>query len=291
MKKAFAFENPKSRRFNFDNDLKNLKAILNWYRENYDEQFVNPILKRHKSEGFINKISKKKKKLKKHELLAFFEALESDSLFWRDFAETQFYCASRVQEVAGLLISSVDFVSRTLDIENVMVWGLDKKFLYLKDSPKNDEDREVSLNDKLYEILQRRFKDRSTKSFQVCKNTGAKLNLVFHINGRPLTYREIQYRYNKALTKAGLRNKYSSTHIMRHTMANMVRSRLGLDSAQAVGGWKTRELVENVYTETPSHVGAKARNEIENFLCEGTDNIAIKDPVQISCTGLKLMEN
>jgi site-specific recombinase XerD len=89
---------------------------------------------------------------------------------------------------------------------------------------------------------------------------------VFHINGRPLTYREIQYRYNKALLKAGLGDKYSSTHIMRHTMANMVRSKVDLDAAQAVGGWKTRELVENVYTETPSHLGSNARDVIEKYL-------------------------
>lgn len=89
---------------------------------------------------------------------------------------------------------------------------------------------------------------------------------MFHQNGVPLSYREIQYRYNKALKKAGLDDKFSSTHIMRHTMANMVRSQLGLDSAQAVGGWKTRDLVENVYTETPTHIGGEARVEIEKFL-------------------------
>jgi hypothetical protein len=33
----------------------------------YDEQFVTPILKRHKIEGMIRKIPTKKKKLKKHE--------------------------------------------------------------------------------------------------------------------------------------------------------------------------------------------------------------------------------
>ena len=31
-------------------------------------------------------------------------------------------------------------------------------------------------------------------------------------------------------------------------MANLVRERMGIEYAQAVGGWKTRELVEHVYS-------------------------------------------
>jgi hypothetical protein len=290
IKKGIALSNQRSRRFNFDNDLKNLKALLNWYREKYDDQFSNSVLKRHKVEGLIKKTPKKKKKLKKHELLAFFEALESDSLLWRDFAETQFYLASRVQEVAGLLLTSVDFASRTLDIENVMVWGADKKFSYLKDSPKNSEDREASINSKLFEIMQRRKRAEFDGNFRVCPLTGVRLNLVFHIQGEPLSYRQIQYHYNKALKKADLSHKFSSTHIMRHTMANMVRSKLGLDSAQAVGGWKTRDLVENVYTETPSHIGLEAREKIESFLCDNSEMTPPRNPEQDFCSGLKLVK-
>ena len=52
----------KSKRHNFNGDLKNLKAILNWYRENYDAMFINPILKRHKQAGIIKKVPKKIRK-------------------------------------------------------------------------------------------------------------------------------------------------------------------------------------------------------------------------------------
>lgn len=290
VRKKKALLNPKSRRFNFDNDLKNLKAVLNWYRNEYDEQFVSPILRKHYTEGVIRKIPKKKKKLKKHELLAFFEALEKDSLFWRDFAETQFFLSSRVQEPAGLLRQHVDLVSRVIEIENVMVWGRDKKFMYLKDSPKNGEDREAGINDRLFEIMQRRLSDQPRKGWEVCPKSGIVLELVFHLKGKPLSYRQIQYHYNKALKRAGLSHKYSSTHIMRHTMANMVRSQLGLDSAQAVGGWKTRDIVENVYTEIPTHIGAEARSEIEDFLYKKNQNPTTPTPNNKSCTGLKLVK-
>lgn len=269
IKKEEALSNIKSRRSNFDDDLKSLKAVLNWYRENIDAQFVNPILKRHKLEGQIKKVPKRKKKMRRHELLSFFEFLEKDNIHWRDIAETQFYFSGRIQEVAGLQWSSVDFIDRVIEVENVAVWGPQKSFQYLKDSPKNGEDRNVFMNDRLYEILKRRYKERKPSKVPD-QRTGKLMNydFVFHLEGQPLMYRQIQYRYNKALQKAGLFHKYSSTHILRHSMANLVRERMGLEHAQAVGGWKTRELVEHVYTERPAHLTKDALSNIENFMNE-----------------------
>ena len=269
VKKEEAESNSKSGRYNFDDDLKSLKAVLNWYRENVDAQFVNPILKRHKLEGLIKKTPKRKKKMKRHELIAFFEELEKDDIFWRDLAEVQFYFSGRVQEVAGLQWSSVDFVDGVIEIENVAVWGPQKSFQYLKDSPKNGEDRNVFMTERLFEILNRRFNHKTPSNVED-KRTGkfVSCDFVFHEEGVPLDYRKIRYRYNKALRKAGLGNKFSSTHILRHSMANLVRERMGLEHAQAVGGWKTRELVEHVYTDRPAHLTKDALENIEDFMKE-----------------------
>ena len=49
-------------------------------------------------------------------------------------------------------------------------------------------------------------------------------------------------------------------------MANLVRERLGLEYAQAVGGWKTRALVEKVYTDQPTHLSKDALENIEEFM-------------------------
>ena len=51
-------------------------------------------------------------------------------------------------------------------------------------------------------------------------------------------------------------------------MANLVRERMGIEHAQAVGGWKTRELVEHVYTERPAHLTKDALKNIEEFMSE-----------------------
>ncbi len=276
IKKEEAIQN-NSRRCNFNDDLKSLKAVLNWYRENIDAQFVNPILRRHKQEGIIKKIPKKKKKMRKHELISFFEELEKDNPFWRDVAETQFYFSGRIQEVAGLQWDSIDFVDGIIEIENVCVWGPKKKFQYLKDSPKNGEERFVPMTRRLNSILQKHFERRKPSRVEDQRiGKVVSCDFVFHLEGQPLDYRQIQYRYNKALKKAGLSHKFSSTHILRHSMANLVRERMGIEHAQAVGGWKTRELVEHVYTDRPAHLTEDALRNIEDFMCEGSELKLVK---------------
>ena len=102
-----------------------------------------------------------------------------------------------------------------------------------------------------------------------------------------MTYRTIQYRYNKALKKAGLNHKFASTHIMRHSMANLVRERLGVEHAQAVGGWKNRDMVEHIYTDMPAHLTENAIKNIECFMDE--DTTGPKNPDKKTISHLKIV--
>ena len=97
-------------------------------------------------------------------------------------------------------------------------------------------------------------------------STGERLDFVFEHAGQPVSYRSIQYRYNKALKVAGLHPKFSSTHILRKAMANIVRQELGLDAAQASGGWKTRDIVERTYTDAPNMSGKRIVEHVEKLL-------------------------
>ena len=269
-KRKEAIENPTGKRYGFKHELKYLKALFNWYHENVDARFVNPVLKRHRVEGEIRKMPKRQKKMRRHELQAFFNAFGKDEQLWRDLAETQFYFSGRVQEVGGLQWDSVDFDDGIIRIESVAVWSASKAFQYLKDTPKNGEERLVPMTGKLRSILERRFEEQRPSRFKDGR-TGKMVpcSFVFHQDGQPLVYRWIQYRYNKALRKAGLNHKFGSTHILRHSMANLVRERLGIEHAQAVGGWKSREMVEHVYTEKPAHLTEDALKNIEDFMDEG----------------------
>ena len=54
-KKKECQSNPLRKRFNFNKALDEVKAVLNWHKENYDYRFPNPVLKRHYNLGIIRK--------------------------------------------------------------------------------------------------------------------------------------------------------------------------------------------------------------------------------------------
>jgi len=195
----------------------------------------------------------KNKKLRPEELISFFQKLPP---FWRDFAETQFYLGARVSEIAGLQASSVDLEEKEICIQHVAIWNYETKlFDYLKDRPKNGEISYASINHKLEEVLKRRL--------PLAKN-----GFVFHQDGGPLTYRSIQYNYNKALKSAGLSDRFSSTHIMRHSMGTITRKVTGsLDSAQAVTRHKDSRVAQQ-YASLPTDANRKAVNDVYDFLDE-----------------------
>ncbi len=265
-----AKDSTSSKRYNFDLELKTLRALCNWYKENYDEIFVTPVLKRHFAYGKVKtKKSVSKEKMSLEEFKLFYDCLDDDfNMLWKDFAETHFYMAGRAQEPAGLQHEKVCLDKEIIRISDVTVWGDNKRFLYLKECPKNKEDRSVHINLRLKTIMSRRIKYALPNSCNYFReSTGERLNFVFHINGQPLNKRAIDYRYNKALKKAGLFPKFSATHILRKAMANVVRQELGLDAAQAVGGWKSREVVEKIYTNpAPSSLNVKAVSLVEKML-------------------------
>lgn len=243
-----------SRRKNFKAPLKFLKTMLNWYKENYDHTFVCPILKRHFVIGKIDDVKSKNKKMSAHEVINFFEHLPE---FYRDFALVHFYIAGRVQEVAGIQWNNVNLKERSLLIKDVVVWSrYNRKFVELKSNTKNGETRYAHINDTLFEIFTKKQKDAEKDS-----------NFVFHKNGEPLSYRQIQAAYNRALKAAGL-SQYSSTHIMRHSMATLTRRVTGsLEATQAVTGHKDQKLVQH-YASLPATTQIEAVRSVEKYIQE-----------------------
>lgn len=280
-KVAEARELKNPRRKNFDNDLKCLKAFLNWYRENYDSMFVVPVLKRHYAMGIVKKEVKRRSiKMTLEQVRAFLDAFDNE--FWRDFAEFQFYMAARGQEVAGLQWASVDLKKGLVQVNDVAIWGDKKKFSRLKEVPKNGEERIVYLNMPMKKIIERRFKEKSKIPCDFFRESnGDRLNFVFEIDGQPVSYRSIQYQYNKALKRAGLYGVFRSTHVLRKAMANIVRQEMGLDAAQAAGGWKSRDVVEKTYTDAPHELNKKAVDHVERLVSGLTLIKSSKDSKQV----------
>ena len=148
----------------------------------------------------------------------------------------------RVGEVAWIQCQNISLRDNLLVIKDCCIWSYQsKKFSYLKPITKNGEIREVRLTDGLKEILGRRLLLKNSES-----------DFLFHLEGKPLSYRQIQYQYNKALKMAGVED-ISSTHFLRHSAANLVRLfSNSLEYAQAITGHKDRSTVEKVYTVLPS---------------------------------------
>jgi len=280
VKEARALKNP--RRFNFDNDLKCLKAILNWYRENYDGMFTVPILKRHYISGIVKQKPKRRSpKMKMEQVQLFLNSFDCE--FWRDFAELHFYMAGRCQEVAGLQWESVDFKEGFLYVCDVAIWGESKRFVRLKETPKNGEERTVHLNSTTMAILERRLANKSETPCNFFReSTKKRLDFVFEIDGEPVTYRQIQYNYNKALKKADLYPEFTSTHILRKAMTNIVRQGLGLDAAQAAGGWKSRDVVEKNYSDAPNKLNKEAVWFVEKLAMGAASNLGQTEAKEFS---------
>lgn len=243
-----------TRRYSFDHELKELKIFFNWYSEQIDYKFINPIKKSHFQLGVIKKLVPKDKKIPIEDCLKFWEALP---IFFADFAMVQHSVAGRVQEIAGLQTYNLDLQNRVLTIKEVIVWNRKKKFDYLKPYPKNKESRYCFITDSLMEIIKRRLA-------LVPKGC----TYLFHDNGNPLEYRQIQYAYDKALKDCGLGDKYSGTHIMRHSMATTTRRVTGsVDATQAITGHKDVKLVQH-YGALPTDLQKETAIRVEKFLNE-----------------------
>ena len=239
-KKLLYKNNKNHKRKSFDNELKLLRAVFNWYREHFDYRFVVPITKAHWKLSRITSEKKTINKMTEHELIRFLNAIDSE--VYRDLAIFQFLLALRVQEAAGVRFESVDLDKATVLIKDVIVWGRNKRFESLKEVPKNGEIRCCHLSNELLDIVKRRFQYYDKEH-----------GLMFHDRGHPLSYRAIQYHYNKALKKVGLYGKFSSTHFIRHSMATLTRIHCGsLEVVQAVTGHKDQKLVQHYAQFAPS---------------------------------------
>ncbi|MDP7321693.1 MAG: site-specific integrase [Bacteriovoracaceae bacterium] len=239
-KKKQAKANPNSTRYNFDKNLDEIKAVLNWYQKNYDYKFYNPVLERHYVQGIIKKTVKKEKVLNQEQLINFLRAF--DNPLYQDFAIVQFFCASRFGEIAGIQLKNIDLQNKSLLIKEVVVEDQSKKFLELKPYPKNGHPRVVAITSEIFEGAILRRLDYLK---QGC-------NYLFHIDGNPLGYRKVQYQYNKALKRCGLFPHFSSTHILRYSMATESRRVMGsLDAAQAITGHHSIKMIEH-YAKLPT---------------------------------------
>ncbi len=206
-----------AQRRSFDHELTLLKTILGYYGENRDDlRFVMPVKKRHAELVKVrNRIKPVVKDIREDELHRFLVELgrgvEGPTMV--GLATLQFYQALRISEAAAL-----DWEDVRLDRESPresriffrrhLMWirgSREKSFVEwgFKNSDALGGIKEHPMLPPVFDALARLYRP------------GA-VGLIFRpADGAEFfTYRQVQYRYNKALERAKL--PYRSTHIMRH---------------------------------------------------------------------------
>ena len=240
------------RRYSFDKEIKELKAIFNWHREYRDYTFIVPLTKVHNQIGKVRKKIPKNKKMTLSQIKDFFDAFESD--LYRDIAIAQFFCCARISEIAGIQLQSINLDDSTITIKDVVVWNRGKRFIELKPYPKNNDIKLIKIASPLLNAIERRLSECVIGS-----------NYLFHINGEPVPYRSIQHNYDRAFKKANL-EQFSGTHTLRHSMASIARQLTGsIDSVQALTGHKSTRQAEH-YAGITYHSQVLALDSVSNEL-------------------------
>ncbi|MCB0378072.1 MAG: site-specific integrase [Bdellovibrionales bacterium] len=248
-------------RCNLNNELNLFTTIFNWYKaedefEAESALIPSPIRRRHKKMSFFRDTPKnpEDKKIPVEAAFEFFSYLPE---LYSDLAMTQYFCAGRIGETAGIQISNIYLDQDKLVIKDSCVWGgPSKMFQYLKPYPKNKEPRTVFLHPWLRKIIERRLALKAPNC-----------DFLFHVKGRPLNYCTIQSNYRQAQTKSGI--PYTGTHCLRHGMATLARrvGGMGLDSVIAMTGHKDLKLADH-YSKIDSEVQKETSTRIVEHISE-----------------------
>jgi integrase len=194
-------QNLKGTRVSFLNELALVKLLYGYARENFSHEFHSPVLKRHKKEAvFRTAPVKEEKDLSVREIGAFLSHLPG---LFRVLAEVQYALYARIQEAAAIHYEDFDPKSGLVVLRRRVVWPRRKG-------------QEAFIQFGLKAGEEKRLKSlHAAKLLQAhCIQHGIRSGLVFQLEGRILSYREIQYRYDEAHRLAG--HPQRGTHIMRH---------------------------------------------------------------------------
>lgn len=226
-------------RTSFEKELETLTYIFSWYNKNFDQsKGHNPFKDRHwKNIVLKKKVKPKRKHMSDEEIDAFLNALAEDSKMYYALAFTQLYQVMRVSETAAMTRVNLDSKSKTYMLDSHVIWprhqeeGLEPRIeLGTKNIAAGDV-HTMHLFNEVAMILE-----------SLPKHPG--VDLLFHDNGKILTYRQIQYRYDKAFKKANL--PFSATHVLRHSGSTSFYNATGdLLALQQMGAWSNSRMPQH----------------------------------------------
>jgi len=253
------------RRCNFNEELKHLKTILNWYKSEKDFTFTMPVTKYHKKIGEIKPVEEKDKVLSLEQFLKFTENLEEP---FRSMAIIQFFYALRVGEVAALTTDTVNISKKKIKIANTIIWINDHPIF--KKETKTGVVTEFDLTDEI--VAKFLFLDN-------LRPKGCKF--FFHHKGRPMGHRMIWKAYKEALKKSDLEN-FSGTHLLRFSMGTLTRKMDGLDASQAILRHKSSAMSEHYSELDFSETGSRVVHHAEELFLKTRATSATKKETKVN---------
>lgn len=211
-----------------------LRAMINWHREVNDEtKLVSPFKKRHlKMLKVKEKTSTVPKFMTEDEFGLWLEHLKRDSFLIYVLALTQIRQVLRISEAAAMKWQNLNLTTRSYTVCEHVIWprvnGAPPQILPGTKTLKGGDSFVSNLWKDVTDLLEVLAGERQG-------------DLIFTMNGKPLEYRQIQYRYNKAFESAGL--PFRSTHVCRHSGATdfLAKTNDPLALMQA-GGWKDMKM-------------------------------------------------
>lgn len=224
------------KRKSFIPDLKALNAILTWYRNYLDADFIVPITQRHRDMARYRKMKSRRPDYyaKPDEVRAWVEWLKNHrNPVYYQLAAFMMLTGVRVGEACGLYWEEIDLDARVARIVRVVSWEQKTKKPRIEERAKNDGSIRLIMLPELLVSLLKEMKSNST---------GA--GLVFRsLTGTMIRYNAIQSAFNAGFEALDL--PWRSTHICRHTYATMaVLATRDIGAVQASLGHKSRDQTE-----------------------------------------------
>jgi integrase len=199
-----------STRCNYEHEFTVLRIILNFYSSRFNRNYRLPFIKDHKEMLWVKNKPIVKKDLTVEQFSAFTKALRN--LTWETQWEVIYYLAlmqygiyGRIQDAAALSYESFDFERNELHVNQKVQWIRAKGVLpRVVPGSKTNGGKILS---PIPDLASQVFKEWVVRS-------GIRSGLLFQIQGKILTYRQIDHQYTQALSQANL--PFRATHILRH---------------------------------------------------------------------------
>jgi integrase len=198
-----------STRCSYNHEYSILKGIIVFYVSRFNRNYRLPLIPEHRKMLKVKEKPKANKDLTVEQFKGFIEALGNSLLGTRwekiyHLALMQYATYTRVQEAAALHYEDFDFGRNKVIVNKKVQWLRAKGYEdRIVDGSKVNGGKELPMSDlarKVFHELVLRFGIRSGPLFQV--------------DGKIITYRQIEHKYSKALKTVGL--PFTATHILRH---------------------------------------------------------------------------